>query len=214
MQDVGSGAGDEAVSPIVEGLSEAGGSRSRLEDAAVGPEPEIGSQDRDRAGPGPIRRPDDSRMSVVGDVDPVVQGIAEVADPPLGLTHFEAGKQDTPFIRAEVAVRVLEIEEVRRRRGDDPSVPQGQALELENPVREDHRVVHPSVAVPVLQDPDPALGRLARRRVVGVVQHLGDEGPPLLVEDQVHRVPHVRFGGEDLYPDITRVLKTGQRLLR
>ena len=214
VQDVGSGPRNEAVAPIVEGLAEAGGARSRFEDAAFGAEPKIGSQDRDRAGLGPVRRPDQSRMSVVRNVDPVVQGVAQVADPSLGLTHLKAGVENPPFIRAEVAVRVLEVEQVRRRGGDDASVPQSQAFELENPVGEDHRVVHSPVAVPILQDPDPAARRLPRWRVVGVVQHLGDEGSPLLVEDQVDRVSHVRFGGEDLNPDVAGVVKAGQRFLR
>ena len=154
-------------------------------------------------------------MPVVRDVNPIVQGVAEVADPALWLSDLESGEEDPAHIGAKIAVRVLEVEEVRRRRGDDSSVPQGQALELENSVGEDDRVVPLSRRRRGLPGPGsgceaaaPAEDRKGSpasrpRRLSPPRRRPGPPGPAHTVR---RRKSLTRTSG--------RVLEAGQRLLR
>ena len=49
-------------------------------------------------------------------------------------------------------------------------------------------------SVPIFQQPNAALGRTPRRRTVGIVEHLHDEHPPVLVEGHGDRALHIRLG--------------------
>ena len=71
-----------------------------------------------------------------------------IANPP-------SGAEDLPDVRLPVAVRVFQIQHVRRRRHDHASVGERQARREVQPIGEDRELVRLAVAVGVLGDLDP-----------------------------------------------------------
>jgi len=100
-----------------------------------------------------------------------------------------------------VAVRVLQIENLRRRRHKNPALPRENARRLQQMIGKDHRIVDHAVAVPIDQIPDATSWLFARLRVERIVQHLGHIDPARLVERDLDRIDHVRFRGDQLRPE-------------
>ena len=81
-------------------------------------------------------------------------------------------------------------------------------MAIEQLVGEDVARFVPAVAVAVLEDLDPPLRRLARRRAVRIVEHFDDEQSAVLVERHRHRAFDLRLAGDQLDPQPRRDLET------
>ena len=103
--------------------------------------------------------------------------------------RVEAGQHDAALVGDPVAVRVLQVKEVRRHRHEHAAVPRHHAVRVGQARGEIRpRVVAP-VAVGVGQERDDALRRgrgLAFERI-GITAVLGDIHPATIVEGDGHR---------------------------
>ena len=113
----------------------------------------------------------------------------------------EPGVDLLPDVGAAVAVRVLEVEEVRRRRDEEPPFPDRHAGGPDQLVGEDLSRFVVAVSVPVLQHANPARAVLARPRLARVAVELGHVHAPVLVEGGGQRFHHLRLVGRQLHPE-------------
>ena len=97
---------------------------------------------------------------------------------------------------------------------DHAALPRHQTVGEQQLVGEDGTVFIEAVAVAVLQDADAALRRLARRRAVGVVAHLDDPEPAVLVERHRHGTLEVGLGGDEFHAQPRGDAEGPQGLLR
>ena len=151
-------------------------------------DPEIVLADVDRL----VRRVGPERAGAIAAVDtvnPVVQAVAERVHVVLRVAFGEAAEQDITPVGPPVAVRILEVENVRRRRDQQSTTPGQDRVRHAEVVREQTPDVPAAVPVPVRQGDDA--GRPLHVRIAGQLEH---EGPAPLVESEVDRVDDDRLG--------------------
>ena len=205
----------EAMPPVVHRQSELRPTGSRFEPFPVKPKTEIGAQDPDGGGVRKDGRGNGSLLPVIRGINPVVHAEAKICNARLRIVaHGKSGKEHFAPVRLPVAVGVFEIEDVRRGGRDQSALPRQEARDLLQAVGKDRGAVDAPVIVRVDQKPDAAFRLLSGGRVERVVEHLGDEGPALLVEDQFDRVDHVRFSRKEFHAEAFVNLKASERLFR
>ena len=147
-------------------------------------------------------------------VDPAVETPAKVVDDGVRVERTKARVQPGSLVGNLVAVGVLEIPDIRRRRRDDAGLVEdktGHELEL---VGEHVLPIHQAIAIRVRQNRDGVLGiacltgRPERPRIppwrhvqhapaVRILRGLRDPQPALLVPVDVHRLGDERLGGHE-----------------
>ena len=206
---------DESPTPIVERIAELSHSGHRLRAAADRVESKIAAADIDgrtvgdcpllrcpgsKRGLSPlafriVRRPDPAALLTVGNVDSVVQSEQWIADSQLRIARRESVVQRNGLIRATDIPRVAEPNNPRRRRHDQAVAPGHESRWQTATCRRIRNVARnrpvPSRSSSSRMRPS---GGLPRRRTVGIVEHLHDEHPPVLVEGHGHRALHIRLG--------------------
>ncbi len=130
----------------------------------------------------------------------------------VGVEPAEAGDDDLAGVGPAVAVGVLEEEDVGRVGHPDPPAPDCDSRWDVQAVGEDGELVGPAVAVGVFEDLDPVAARPCG--LAGVLQALGDPGPPPLVEGHRHRVDDLGLARHQLDPEPGRDHHLRQRLGR
>ena len=108
----------------------------------------------------------------------------------------EAAQQHVPPVRPAVAVCVLEVEEVGRRRRQQTPPPGQDRIRHAEIVREQAALVPPSVAVAVREFDDPR-----RAFHVGIARQFEHEDAPAIVEGEVDRVDRYRLGRREFEPE-------------
>ena len=132
-------------------------------------------------------------------VDPVVEAVAQVARPGVGVARAPAGEQDLAHVGLAVAVGVLEEQRVRglvrrsRRRWRSSRLV--GMLSLSAKTVNLSALPSPSVSS---QIDDPVAALALRLQLVGVVDRLGDPQPAALVPVHAIGLPISRLGDEQL----------------
>ena len=114
---------EEAVPPVVERVAEPRPARDRLEPSRDGIEAEVPAQDGDRPRRGPIRRADLAAVARRRAVDRVVEPPGEVVHHRLDVELAEPREDLPAHVGLVVAVGVLEVPDVGRRRDEDAPLP-------------------------------------------------------------------------------------------
>ena len=121
-------AANEPTAPVVEGVAELPHARDGFPRVLQQIEAEIPPVDVDRLGSVPPAPPHLSAAQTVGDVNPVVDAEVRMADPQLRILHGEPLVERFAPIRAAGPFAVLEEEDVRRRRHQQPALPRQHAI--------------------------------------------------------------------------------------
>ncbi|MCG3162052.1 MAG: hypothetical protein JMDDDDMK_03280 [Acidobacteria bacterium] len=144
-----------------------------------------------------ILRRDLAGVGVVRRVNPVVQAVAQIGDSIFGIDLRKAGVENLARIRLTVAVRVFHPQNIGRACDQQAAFPRHDPADLQNLIGEDDRAFVFAVAVVVFEQPDARTRRFARRRIVGVIEHLGHVDAPVFVPDHLDRAVDLRLGQEE-----------------
>ena len=150
---------------------------------------------------------DHSPDAVVGRVLEVRRSGVRVPDAPAAVQHLTG-------VRFVVAVRVLEEQEIRLRRDDDPAVGEGEAARHVEVLGKDGELVRAAVAVRVFEDLDPVVARVAVEDFVRIVHRLDHPQAAALVERHGDRLDDVGLAREQLDLELARRLDELQRVRR
>ena len=115
---------------------------------------------------GIVRPANLSFAAAIRAVNPVVQAPRQSIHAQLLVAEAEAGEQNTPLIRAAIAVRIAEIPDVRRGRDQHAAAPRQHAIGKRQMVREHRRHFVAAIAIAIFEKPDAA-GRFR----VGIINH-------------------------------------------
>ena len=129
-------------------------------------------------------------------VEPVIEAIAEVARPGVGVAGAPAGEENLADVGLVVAVGVLEEQGVGRLVDDQAAVGEGHAGGDAQLVGEDGELVGLAVAVGVLADLDLVVPFAALLEVVGIVDGLGDPEPAFVIPGHRDRLGDLGLGDE------------------
>ena len=201
-------AAEEAVAEVVERRAELDRAGDGLEHQGLGVEAEVGVLDVDRSGLRVIGAADLASVERRRAVDLVVEPERQVVHSSLLVLGAEPGEDLAADVGDVVAVGVLEVPDVRRRRDEDASLPGRDTGGPHELVGHDVALVEPAVAVGVAKPAHGAQRVLAGPGLVRVVDHLGDVQITVLVERRRDRAVNQGFGGDRLE------METGDRLER
>ena len=214
--------------------------RHRLDGAPIRANAEIRARQRHRLRE--LRPRDGPAIPAAPEVDPPIRAPLRRIDAALQLTRAEAGEQNLPHVRLARARAVLEKNNVRRARDDDPTARRHKPIHRRQSLRPHHRLVHAPVAVRIRQQLHHAerarLRRLLELRVrlyaahlrvelAGLVQlldvelpreivavQLAHKHPPMLIPAHARRRRDERLTRDDLHAKPLRQPERRRAFLR
>ena len=147
-------------------------------------------------------------------IDPVVQVQPRVGNAALRRSGEETGVEHLAHVGYTVTLAVLQPENVASGGGDQSALPRHQAGNRENVIGEHGAAVDLAVPVCVFQHDNPRERRLPLRRVLGIIQHFGDEYAPVFIEDHLDRVIYHWLVRKEIDFEVRVNLDAFQRLFR
>ena len=196
----------EPVSLRVKSQAELRKSCHGLDLTGVGAEAEIVTIDRDGRDVGALRRRDRAATPPVGGIHPAIRAGAEAVDTELLIAGLESGEDHLAELGRSVAVPVDKVENVGGRGDEEPAIPCQKSVGKGEPSGEDRPRIDRSVAVGVGEGDDPSTAV-----AVGIVAHLGDEQPAIVIPADRHRIEDERFGRHKLHDMPRHDVEAGQR---
>ena len=203
----------KVVAPGIEAVTELGAGRQILELSGVGPEPDhaagrlerrriraIGKADAASAVAELVWKDNRGRRTFVGQVDPVVQTVNRAVNRVLRIGKGETREYHSPDLGRAVAVRIFEVENVRRIGDQHALFPSHHASGHGQLVGEDGSPVGPAVPVRIFEQDDAADLAFDVQRITRVLNNVD---PSVFVELHRDRTADVRLG------DIRFDAKTG-----
>ena len=173
---------DELAAEVIEREAELADAGPRLDFQCVGVKAGVAAREVNHAAFGMLGAGDLAGDEAAGDVDVAVEAERGMAHAELrGAGGSEAGEEDASYVRATVAVRVLEVKNVRCAGDDEAAAPAHEAVREGEAGGELGALVVGPVAVGVLQHGDDAGRRLVRAGADGVAAILRDEHPPAFI---------------------------------
>ena len=148
----------------------------------------------------PARDRDRAAVQSAREVNLAVETERGMADTDLrGAAFIETGEHNALLVSDTVAVGVLQIVHIRRARHKHPALPGQNAIGITQTGGELRPGLIAAVAVAVLKQRDPTLGRsrgtVDRIRIAAPLHHVE---PAALVEGECHGPDHERLGGNEL----------------
>ena len=203
----------EAASGVVEAhavLAAAGGG---LHHQGLWIEDEVPAAKVDLVGERARRRRDPASVRAGRSMDAIVEAPEKTVGQGLhvqaGHARAEAGEDHLALIGPAIAVRVAEPEDVGRGRDEDAAARTDDGRGPREAFGVDGGFVEPSVAVGVLEQADASQLFVA---AFGVVPHLDDEHPAVLVEGGGDRIAHEGFGRDEFQLEAGLHLEGAQRV--
>ena len=214
---------NEAVAPIVERIAESGATREQLERFVARIETKVLPRERQRLGVELVRATNRAAIARAGGVNAMIQPPFQVVHHRLHVELAKSGEHLAAHVGAPIAVGVLQVPHVGRRRHEDAALPNRHAGRPREPFGEHRAAVELAIAVGVLEQSHAAqrlIGRTLDKRPVGrlvgvgIVVHFDDVRPAVLVIGHRHRIGHQRFGGDQLHPKAVQHAKRVRRIGR
>ena len=122
------------------------------------------------------------------------------------IAGLESGEDHLAGLGGSVAVPVDKVENVGGRSDKQPTVPRHEPVGKGKPSGKDRPRIDRSVPVGVGEGDDPSTAV-----AVGIVAHLGDEQPAIVIPADRHRIEDERFGRHKLHDMPRHDVEAGQR---
>ena len=165
--------------------------------------------DRDSRRVGAPWRRDRAATAAVGGIHPAVGAGAEAIDAELLVAGLKPGEDHLAGLGRAVAVAVDKVENVGGSGDEQPAIPRQETVGEREPRGEDRPGVDRPVAVGVGEHDDPSAAV-----AVGIVAHLGDEQPAVVIPADRHRIEDERLGRHELHHMPRHHLEAGLRIGR